>query len=474
MSRSQYASIRATLFVLAALAGPRLTAQDPSHRLSQPMGGFAVVAGVAFDSLHGGPLVGAQISIEGSTRGGVSDSAGRFQVDSLSPGQARVGLFHPTLDSLAIGVNSQTLTLRVGDTLRVTLAVPSAETLVTLLCPGTPIPVDSGGGVSLLIGRILDAETEEPINAARVAVSWTDIAVSREIGLQHIERSRDTATGASGAFHFCWLPSTLRGVLHAARSYHGEVLDRAYGMEDRFVSLVTIHVPSAAMASAASGATLAGHVVREDGKSISGARVRVLAGTDSATTDDGGRFILHGLPIGSRTLLVRAVGYQPVRVPVELSVRVPQQVIVPLGQSAVVLKTVVVTGRLDAGYRRVGFDRRKAAGLGRYLNADEIEKRSVTELRDLLLGMPGLQLTSTPAGQQYLMGSRGNQCVIYMVDGHRFREYNPGDADAFVHPRDIGAIEVYEPSDVPPEIVFGPGTACTVVVIWTKIHLGTH
>lgn len=466
--------MRATLFVLTALVGPRLTAQDPSIHLSQPAGRFAVVTGVAFDSLHGGPLVGGQVSIEGSTRGGVTDSAGRFSIDSLSPSQTRVGLFHPTLDSLAIGVNSQTLTLRAGDTVRVTLAAPSAETLVTLLCPGTPIPVDSGGGISLLIGRILNAETEEPINAARVAVSWTDIAVSREIGLQHIERSRDTATGTLGTFHFCWLPLTLRGMLHAARSYHGEVLDRAYGLEDRVVGLVTIHVPSAVAPPAGSGATLQGHVVRADGKSIPGARARVLGGTDSATTDDGGRFILHGLPIGSRTLVVRAVGYQPVRVPVELSVRIPQQVIVPLGQSAVVLKTVVVIGQLDAGYRRVGFDRRKAAGLGRYLNADDIEKRGVTELRDLLIGMPGLQLTSTPLGLQYLMGSRGDQCVLYMVDGHCFREYNPGDADAFVHPHDIGAIEVYEPSDVPAEIIFGPGTACTVVVIWTKIHLGSH
>ena len=78
--------MRATLFVLTVLAGPRLTAQDPSIRVSQPAGGFAVVTGLAFDSLHGGPLVGGEVSIEGSTRGAVTDSAGKASRRLHRPG----------------------------------------------------------------------------------------------------------------------------------------------------------------------------------------------------------------------------------------------------------------------------------------------------------------------------------------------------------------------------------------------------
>lgn len=441
-----------------------------------------VLRGVAVDSVHGmsgtgeeRPLVGAEVAIEGTTLVAVTDSAGAFSFEGLAPGQYRLGLFHPTLDSLGMGVTSPLFSLRAGDTGYVKLATPSPARLIGLLCKRGPAPRDSGEGPSILIGRIVDAESDEPVVGARVALNWTDIIANRAIGVRQVDRARDTATGASGAFHLCWLPPDARGMLHAARSYDGEVVERPFSMEGRPVVLMQLHVPG--QNATAGGATVEGYVIRDDGRPLPGAQVRLLGSTspDGATTDNAGRFVLRGLPSGSRAIAVRAIGYEQAALPVELSARHPQMVLVPLGKRAVVLPAVEVAGRLRMGYQRVGFDRRQQAGLGRFLTLADIERRNVGEFHDLLVGVPGLRLRSARNGRLYLVGSQMNGCVRYIVDGHEFPTYSPDDADTFIRPNEIGGVEVYEPGEAPADVAVGPATAsCTIAVIWTKPYLGVY
>ena len=457
---------------LAAIIALPLAAQSTTNAGSRSAANTAVLAGVAVDSLRGSPLRGAQISVDGTTRFGLSDSTGAFRIDSIPPGQYRIGLFHSVLDSLGVGISSPPMSFRAGDSATVVLATPSPTTLIKALCHGPAPPVDSGSGPSVLIGRILDAETEQPIARARVALVWNDIEVNRTIGLRHIERTRDTVTGPAGTFQFCWVPSGLAATIHAARTYRSEVIDRSFDMADRYVGLVAIHLPGSA--AAPGGAVLDGRVVRGDGRAVPGARVWVGGGADSGATTSDGRFALHGVPTGSRTLLVRAVGYIPATMPVELSVRQPQQVVVSLVPQAVVLKTVRVTAELQAGYRRIGFDRRQALGLGNFLNADDIARKAAIDFHDLLLNMPGMQVAATPNGTPYLVPTRGARCLLYVVDGHQFAQLNPTDIDTYVRPGAIAAIEVYQSGQVPSELVTGPGAGCAVVMIWTKIFLGVH
>jgi len=61
---------------------------------------FGVVRGLAVDSLRGGVLRGARIEIEGTQRAAVTDSAGRFTIDSVPPGTHRLFLMHPLFDTL--------------------------------------------------------------------------------------------------------------------------------------------------------------------------------------------------------------------------------------------------------------------------------------------------------------------------------------------------------------------------------------
>jgi hypothetical protein len=456
--------------ILSRTAGAQATGTPHGSSPTATTPAIAVVDGVATDSMHGGPLIGAQVMLDGTTRAAVSDSAGRFRFDSLAPGQVRLGIYHPVLDSIGIGLASGALTVQPGATLSIALATPSPVTVENLLCSATAAPQDGSGGPSVIVGRVLDAETEEPIAGAHVGLRWTDMQVGAQIGVRHVERTRDTVTNAAGAFHFCWVPALMAGALRATRSDQADGIDRAFAMTSRRVALVVLHVPGMTAGSSA-GAELIGRVTQADGRPVAGARVQI-AGGDSAVTADSGHFHLHGLPTGSRTLIVRAVGWNPLAVPVELSVRAPQQVVVPLGEKAAVLQAVVVQAQLETGYHRVGFDRRKASGTGTYLTAADIEKHNAGDFHDLLIGVPGVQVSSSRRGQVFLTGSRANRCIRYTVDGAPYREMSRGDIDSFVRPDEIGAIEVYESSAVPSELVIGPGTVCTNVIIWTKTRLG--
>ena len=55
----------------------------------------------ALDSLNGRYLVGADVIIQGAKATLITDSLGRFRIDSLAPGTYQVGVFHPLLESLA-------------------------------------------------------------------------------------------------------------------------------------------------------------------------------------------------------------------------------------------------------------------------------------------------------------------------------------------------------------------------------------
>src|ERR1700689_59092 len=186
---------------------PRPAAQDTaaSHRAAPantPSTTGAIV-GIVVDSLHGGALKGAPVSVEGLATLAVTDSTGRFRVDSVPPGKYRIGIFHPLLDSLALSIASPPLSVAADSTIAVVFPTPSAPTFIRLVCG--PIQIDSMAGVgpSVIVGQVLDAETEAPVANTKVSVSWVEILASAKIGLHRIQRSRDTTTGPNGEFRFC-------------------------------------------------------------------------------------------------------------------------------------------------------------------------------------------------------------------------------------------------------------------------------
>src|SRR5438552_2559346 len=66
------------------------------------------ITGVVHDSIGRRPLADATVQLVGADRGRrfgrstISDSLGRFQLDSVTAGRYSLGFFHPVLESLGI------------------------------------------------------------------------------------------------------------------------------------------------------------------------------------------------------------------------------------------------------------------------------------------------------------------------------------------------------------------------------------
>jgi hypothetical protein len=499
---------------------------------------YGVITGIVVDSLHGGVLRGAQVSVEGLATLAMTDSMGRFRIDSVPPGKYRIGVFHPLLDSLALSIASPPLQVSPDSTLAVILATPSTVTFIRLVCGPIQIDTMAGIGPSVVVGRVLDAETEAPVGSVKVTLDWTEIQAGAKIGVRRMQRMRDTTTGPSGEFRFCHLPPGLNGVARAAiATADSGAVSRPLALNGRLVVPIVLHVPGAAK-PATNGATnsthgtassdgsstpagasvLTGRVMRAEGAGpLAGAQVTLLGSREIAVTNDSGEFTLRGLPAGSRTLAVRAIGWRPEIMAVDLAAHVPQHVVVPLQAKTAELQAVVVTGTINAGLKRVGFDSRKHTGIGRFLGPDDIEKRNAFEFADMMDGMAGLARYPGPYGDDYLTGPSGpSGCVAYVVDGVPYVEMTRGDINTFVRPQEVGAIEVYQPGESPalngnaprqtgttmaivqvPQGGFGgagamrdsvisqalplyirptsggvSGTGCVKIVVWTKIRLG--
>jgi hypothetical protein len=475
-ARSQSTATPAAAPGTAPKTGPK-TAPSP----------FGAIAGIVVDSLHGGPLRGAQISVEGLPNLAMTDSAGRFRIDSVPPGKYRVGVFHPLLDSLALSIASPPLKVSADSTLVVVFGTPSTLTFIRLICGPIQIDTMAGIGPSVVVGRVLDAETEAPVGGVKVTLDWTEIQAGAKIGVHRLQRMRDTTTGPTGEFRFCHLPPNLSGVARAAvTTADSNAISRPIALGGHLVTSLVLHVPGKAKPASGGtnnsthgtatsdgsvaptgGSVLSGRVMRGDGTGpLAGAQVMVLGARATSVTNDSGEFTLGDLPSGSRTLAVRAIGWRPEILPVDLATRAPQRVVVPLQTKTAELQAVVVTGTINAGLKRVGFESRRHTGLGHFLGPDDIDKRNAFEFADMMDGMAGLARYPGPYGDDYLTGASGpSGCVAYVVDGAPYVEMTRGDINTFVRPQEVAAIEVYQPGEVPAQYGNGPRQTSNIVMM---------
>src|SRR4029079_1826192 len=119
----------------------------------------ATLARVVIDSVNGRYLPGAEVVIEGAKIALVTDSLGKFRVDSLKPGTYQVGVFHPLLDTLGVSLDTQAFHLGPDSTTFIALAVPSAQTLIKRACP---VAGPRAQGTSAIIGRVARSEHTQP------------------------------------------------------------------------------------------------------------------------------------------------------------------------------------------------------------------------------------------------------------------------------------------------------------------------
>lgn len=469
------------LLALIAFRSQRATAQSDSAAAS------VTITGSVYDSLSGKPLAGALVQLIGTGGTGGAWNAttyanGEFAFPAVPSGKYVMGFLHPTLDSLGLGAPRRIIDATGTAPLRVTLAIPSATTIWTMLCARhTAEAVDSSG---LVFGFVRDADSDAPLGAATVVVTWSTLVVDGGVRIDRQEVP--VKPNAEGWYALCGVPAdapvTARAELGKAASGFVEmaVPKRAFLHRD-------FSIPRGSAAVAASDTTvgqqgillrrgssrLAGMVRSPEGKPLAGAQLVVWGSGITGSTGDDGTFSLSSLPAGTQTLEARYIGYAPKRVTVDLESGQTRSVNVTLDERANVLSEVKVYGKSNKNLHDVvGFLDRRKSSHGYFLTHAEIEKRHPFQFTDLVRSMPGFVIVGDGPNASILSMRRRDMTStckpqIYL-DGMPL--YDDRDINFVIQPDEIMGMEAYAaPSDTPPQYTNGE---CGSIVIWTGPDVG--
>lgn len=265
---------------------------------------FPVLEGQVFDSTRALPLAGARVTLLGTQRVAVTDSAGWFLLTALPTGGYTVEVTHPRLDSLGIAWLRAETVLERGDVVYGDFAVPSLSSIVDQGCRSGTMPPGSGA----VLGRVTVGQHGSGDSDARVLITWTVPGLAyperrappREIRL--LER-----TTPAGHYLLCGIPTDRPLSLWAVgRASLSDTLRlRLSAGEVRLASLRLRPVLAG---------SIRGQVVdRLSLLPIRGARVDLAAAGLERTTAADGRFAFDDVPAGRYVLSAVANGHAPVR-----------------------------------------------------------------------------------------------------------------------------------------------------------------
>ena len=483
MTRIRLSAIALSLLAASPSAAQSGAANTPVARLR----------GTVYDSVARAPLAQAAVRVfrsdsvsEGfDTR---SDALGAFTVPPLRTGTWLLSFLHPRLDSLRVEAPLARIDVVEAGELNIRLAIPSEATLARTLCG--PAIDDSA---AVLIGDVRDAKQRRPLANATVRASWPEwVFTKRQMGREDV--ARVARTDSTGQFILCGVP---QGTTVTALAHHGTdttgvielpIPSRSYVVADFAIDGL---IPSAAAAGAPvakrGSGIVRGTVTTPDGAPFPNAVARVLGSGSVVRSDSNGVFRVADALAGTQTLEVRAVGFEPQRLPVQLRPGEATNVKVSLATSGTQLDTVRVTaGRnLPAQVERI--ESRWKQGSGVIMDGATIRERTSTALTTALWNVPGVRLGNRlGSGNTVIMrGLNGRECFPRIfLDGYSIttgvtvtRDRNPNldgvvepSLDEIVAPTDVLAMEVYDnPMKVPPEY-YSRGD-CGVVLVWTRYAL---
>jgi len=480
--------------------------QVASSSPAKPVASASGFIGVVVDSIHGGPLVGVEVSVVGTEHGARSDSRGRFRIDSVPAGAYRLAISHPLFDTLGLSPTTQQITVTPHHYVVVALGTPSARTLRRKLCP----TADTTATPSFIMGRVRDADTGRPAAGAHISMEYSTTAVTLAAGVRRDMRIRRAVADAEGTYVICGLESDLRGTLQAesAGVTTGEVETSLDGKVIALRSLSTgsaeigeVSVPSttagtprdSSLVAPDSGAatmqrvqrvqrvqrgraSVTGFVLDPAGLPLVGVIVAVTSTAATARTGPNGEFTLVDLPSGTQELAVRYVGFDPTMLPIELSSRATQSVTIRLQRAPTSLPPVVVTSKTNAALIRLGFFDRQKASAGFFITPDEVAKAQPHVVTDLMYLVPGWQVQTNSSGLTVLLPPRSafaegkSSCINVFVDHALLNRLAPGEFDSAIPARDVVAVEVYSRSTVPAEFARAL-QSCVTIVVWTRARV---
>ncbi|MGH7712357.1 MAG: carboxypeptidase regulatory-like domain-containing protein, partial [Gemmatimonadaceae bacterium] len=210
------------------------------------------------------------------------------------------------------------------------------------------------------------------------------------------------------------------------------------------------------------------------GKPVPNAEATVWDTGREGRTNARGVFALDSLPGGTHMLEVKALGYAPSRMIVNLASGRRASAHVVLTKSATELAAVNVTAKYSRHLAEFERHRRGSIG-GHFIPPAEIEGRPLASMGRLIQGLPGIIVRCRSRGCEvsmrraatYLTSGIEECSPTVYVDGRK-SPFSAEDVDIMMSAQDIAAIEVYaRPVERPAEFI-DPFNKCGVIAIWTK------
>jgi hypothetical protein len=444
----------------------------------------ARIDGIVTDSLHSSPLTGALVLLARRTadttisRSATTDDRGRFTFAELPPGEYVIALESSLLDSLELALAPATVTLSPGERRQLALAIPSRTTLGTSICPGVTLPA----GIGAIAGRVQDAADATPLRGATLTVSWAETTVDpTTLHATNVPQGVDVRTDSLGRFRVCGVPTdTYLDVRASLDAYHELLLqvvvpedvgaarqDLALTRAERAGGIIAEGSDTSARAAAAAQTGTLGGIVYGTTAPLPRVQLQRHGDPAVATTDSLGRYRMLNLPIGPQVVEVRRVGYMPRQFSV--NVRPGENRATDLHLTPVVaLDSIRVVARRTV-YREFE-SRAKVASFGRFLRAEDIERKRPLLTSDLVRQLPGLMVVrgTTSDLDVDVVQPRGitswthpNACYANIViDGVPHQKIN------WIDPYSIGAMEIYTGTGTAP-VQYQP-SPCGTILIWTK------
>lgn len=373
---------------LHAIAAAAVLIAAPVHAQQEA----ARLLGTAFDSTAMRPLAGAVVTLAPGRRSVRADDQGRFFLPGLPPGDYRVEVRHPRLDTLGIAqLASPPLEFLAGATTPVELAVPSWSSLLTRLCDDEP-------GRAALAGFVQDP--------AGVRLPEASIALWSDARGDTVRTRAD----AYGRYVACGLPAASGW--HARARYDdaaGDAVALAFQGTGAATHdlVVTVTEPGTVLGTLVDGAT---------GEPVEGAVATLTPGGPAVVSNGAGRLLLPSVAPGVHTLELTHIAYGTTSMVVEVVAGRTVTFEARLAPQAIELEDIRVVAR---GAREL--DAQMRGTPARVLTRQDIEALPAPprNIGDLLRNMPGLEVYGGQIGGTVcIMGTqRIRSRPVQMPDG---------------------------------------------------------
>ena len=422
----------------------------------------ATLHGAVFDSISNKPLAGAKVqlvaadtALHGKQFTATADSSGQFTVPDVPFGHYDAGFFHQTLDTLGLEPREFAVTVAQPEQ-TVVLSTPSGHALLRAMCPSDPT------ANAAVFGQIHDADTELPLPGASALVSW--LTVDRRTKEPAQARLQSGPADESGSFVICGIAADTA------------VRVRALNKSDSS-GTIGVEVPSGSVrhvsmyVGRAATARVTGHVHDAGGHPIAAARVQILGATHDTVTDAAGAFALERVPIGSRSLVVRGVGFAPAELPMQLLSGRTDTVSVTLERVAV-LSPVVARAAAEAQRRTDAFATHRRTGGGQFLDPTTGPVLHVDPVAHMMQGLSSVFVDKDGRrGGEWVikLNTLKGNCSPQLVLNGKPTKLFYDDIVRMIDFDDLVGIEVYtRSSQVPADYNLPAFLDCGVVAFWTR------